>query len=73
MSTLAEIETAIERLSPAERAKLARWWQENFDLDEGLELREDVARELDAANQEIKRGDVLTWQQVKHTAKTTSR
>jgi hypothetical protein len=73
MSTLAEIEAAIERLSSAERAKLARWWQEHFDPDEGLELRENVARELDAAKREIERGEVASWQQVKRAAKTGQR
>ena len=65
MSTLIEIEAAIERLSSSDRAKLARWWQEHFDPDEGLELREDAARELDAAKREIQRGEVATWRQVK--------
>jgi hypothetical protein len=73
MSTLAEIEAAIERLSPSERAKLSLWWQENFDPDEGLELREEIASELDEAKREIERGGAATWQQVKQTAKTASR
>ena len=73
MSTLAEIETAIQRLSPEERAKLARWWQTNFDPDEGLELREEVAQELDAAQREIERNEVGNWQQLKQAAKSAAR
>jgi len=63
MATLSEIESAIEQLSPGERAKLARWWQTNFDPDEGLELRDEVERELDAAQQEIARGDLIRCSQ----------
>ncbi len=73
MSTLAEIEAAIQRLSSDERAKLARWWQATFDPDEGLELQEDVARELDAAQREIERGEVANWQQMKLATKTAAR
>ena len=73
MSTLAEIETAIQRLSSDERAKLARWWQETFDPDEGLELQEDVARELDAAQREIERGEVANWEQMRQATKTAAR
>lgn len=73
MSTLIEIEKAIENLPAAERAKLAQWWQEHFDPDEGLELREDVAAELDAAGQEIARGDVADWERVKRPVKITPR
>jgi hypothetical protein len=63
MSTLAEIERAIVGLSPGERGKLARWWQETFDPDEESELREEIALELDAAKEEIKRGEVADWGQ----------
>jgi alkylhydroperoxidase family enzyme len=73
MSTLAEIETAIQRLSPDERAELACWWQQTFDPDEGLELQDHVARELDAAQREIARGEVADWQQMKQAAKATAR
>ena len=72
-SGLTEIETAIPRLSAEERAKRARWWQATFDPDEGLELREEVAQELDAAQREIERHEVANWQQLKQAAKTTAR
>ena len=65
MSSLLEIESAIERLSAAERARLAQWWQEKFDPDEGLELHEGVAAELDAARREIARGEVADWEHSK--------
>ncbi len=73
MSRLAEIESAIERLSPEERAKLARWWQETFDPDEGLELREEIGPELNAAKKEIERGVVANWQELKQAAKNAAR
>ena len=73
MSTLAEIETAIQRLTVEERAKLARWWQETFDPDEGLELREELARELDAAQREIERSEVADWHQLKPAVKSATR
>ena len=73
MSTLAEIETAIQRLSPGDRAKLARWWHATFDPDEGLELQRGVAEELDAARREIEQGEVASWQQIKRAAKTAAR
>jgi hypothetical protein len=71
VSTLTEIEKAIEKLPASERTKLAQWWQEHFDPDEGLELRENVAAELDTARQEIARGDVADWERVKRPVKTT--
>ena len=58
-----------ERWLESERAKLARWWQERFDPDEGLTLRDEVATELDVARQEIARGDVADWEQLKRPAK----
>lgn len=70
MSTLTESEAAIERLTPAKRVELVRWWQKNVDPDEGLTLCKDVARELDTARREIQRGEAPTWQQVKQAAKT---
>jgi hypothetical protein len=73
MSTLIEIEAAVEQLTAAERAQLARWLQERFDPDEGLELRADVAQELDAARQEIARGEVADWEQLKRPARPDSR
>lgn len=73
MSTLTEIEAAVEQLPAAERAQLVRWLQERFDPDEGLELREDVAQELDAARQEIARGEVADWEQLKRPARPDSR
>ena len=69
MSTLLEIESAIERLSAADRAELAQWWKEHFDPDAGLELRDEVAAELDAARREIARGEVADWAQLKHAGK----
>ena len=58
MSTLTEIEAAIERLPDTEQVQLARWLQERCDPDAGLELRPEMIRELDAAKQEIARGSV---------------
>ena len=65
MSTLEEIESAIQGLSRDERATLARWWQATFDPDEGLDLRDEVAREPEAAQQEIAQGAVVNWHQLK--------
>jgi hypothetical protein len=65
MSTVTEIENAIERLSPAERVKLAKWWQERFDPDEGLEVRDDIVAEMDAARQQIASGQVADWEHIK--------
>jgi len=73
MSTLAEIEYAIERLNPSDRAKLAQWWQENFDPDEGLVLRDEIAAELDTAHQQIARGEVADWGQLKRPGKPAPR
>lgn len=73
MSTLAEIENAIERLNPPDRAKLAQWLEQNFDPDEGLELREGLANELENARKEITRGDTADWEQLKHPGKAASR
>jgi hypothetical protein len=73
MSTLTEIEKAIEKLTATDRAKLARWWEERFDSDEGLELREEVATELDAARQEIVDGEVADWEQMKRRAQAARR
>jgi hypothetical protein len=64
MSTLAEIEYAIEQLNPADRVKLAQWWDENFDPDEGLVLRDEIAAELDTARRQIARGEVVNWDQL---------
>jgi hypothetical protein len=73
MATLADIERAIEQLNPSDRAKLAQWWQENFDPDEGLVLRDEIAAELDTARQQIARGEVADWEQLKRPGKTASR
>lgn len=73
MTTLTEIESAIERLPSRERAKLSRWWQERFDLDEGLELRAEVADELKAARQEIHRGEVADWEALKRQGRSGAR
>ena len=69
MSTLTEIEAAIESLPSAERAQLARWLQERVDPDAGLELRADVAQELAAARREIASGAVADWEQLKRPAR----
>jgi len=73
MSTLAEIEYAIEQLNSTDRAKLAQWWQEHFDPDEGLVLRDEIAAELDTARREIARGEVADWDQLQRPGKTTRR
>ena len=68
MSTLAKIEYAIEQLNPSNRAKLAQWWQENFDSNEGLLLRDETAAELDTARRQIALGDVADWEQLTGTS-----
>jgi len=73
MSTLTEIENAIERLSLADREKLAEWWHERFDPDQGLELREEVAAELDQARKQIARGETVDWEQLKRPRQPRSR
>ena len=73
MSTVIEIENAIEQLTAAERAKLAQWWEEHFDPDGGLEVRADVAAELDTARGQIARGEVADWQQLKRSGKAAPR
>ncbi len=73
MSTLAQIQHAIEQLTPSDRAKLAQWWQENFDPDQGLVLRDEIAAELDTARREITRGDVADWEQLKRPGHTAQR
>jgi phosphoglycerate-specific signal transduction histidine kinase len=73
MSTLTEIEAAIARLPDAEQAQLARWLQDRCDPDAGLELRAAVAEELDTARQEIARGNVADWEQLKRPARPDSR
>ncbi len=73
MSTLTEIEHAIERLNSSDRAKLAQWWQEKFDPDEGLMLHDEIETELDTARQEIARGEVADWEQLKRPRTTPPR
>ncbi|MSR64907.1 MAG: hypothetical protein EXS18_03900 [Verrucomicrobiae bacterium] len=73
MSTLTEIEAAIERLSPSERAALARWWQEHLDPDVDLTISDEVASEIDEAREQIKRGEIADWDELKRSAKPTSR
>ena len=73
MSTLTEIEAAVEQLPVAEQAKLARWLQDRCDPDHGLELRPNVAQELDAARQEIAEGVVADWEQLKRSVAPASR
>lgn len=73
MTTLLEIEAAIERLPDAERTELARWLQERVDLDAGLVVCDEVAAELDAARQELARGEAANWEQLKHSANQPGR
>lgn len=72
MSTVTEIEAAIEQLSHADRLKLARWWQKRFDPDEGLELSEEALADLETAQAEIKRGETANWDQLKRRVKPAS-
>jgi hypothetical protein len=67
MSTVKEIEAAIEGLSAAEQVELARWLQDRCDPDVGLELRPELETELDAAREEIARGDVADWEHLKRS------
>lgn len=73
MSTLTEIEAAIEQLPPGDRLKLARWMEERIDPDQGLELREEIVGEMTAAREEIARGDVSDWADLKRRAKPAAR
>ena len=58
MSTVAEIETAIEHLSSADRETLeARWLARRFGLEAlGEDERSELLASLDAADQEIDAG-----------------
>lgn len=73
MSTLTEIEAAIERLPDTEQAQLARWLQDRVDPDADLTLSDEVAKELDTARQEIARGEVADWEQLKRPAQPDAR
>ena len=73
MSTLTEIEAAVEQLPAVEQVQLARWLQDRCDPDAGLELRADVAQELDAARREIAQGAVADWEQLKRSVQPVSR
>ncbi|MEI6084383.1 MAG: hypothetical protein WCS70_08790 [Verrucomicrobiota bacterium] len=73
MSTLTEIEAAVEQLPAAEQAQLARWLQDRVDPDAGLELRAEVAAELDDARQEIAGRNVSDWEQLKQPDRPVSR
>ena len=69
MPTLAAIEADIKKLPPAKRVQLVRWIEEQYDPDEGLEIRPEYARKLDAAWKQIQRGEVGNWEKLKQRVK----
>lgn len=73
MSKVEQIEAEIVGLTAAEQAQLARWLQDRCDPDAGLELRPEVAAELDNARQEIARGEVAEWEQLKRSIQPGAR
>ena len=60
MSTVAEIENAIPRLSPAELVELRHWFEEY--LENHLELTDEVKARLDESRHEIAAGQFTTRQ-----------
>jgi predicted transcriptional regulator len=61
MSSLAEIQEAIEKLGPEERAELWTWFQEADEADEADELVAAVDEGIQAAEE----GRVFTLEEIK--------
>ncbi len=65
MSTIQEIESAIVRLSPAEREAVRDWL--NDLTEETLEVRGDFKQKVLRAREELARGDVSRTRQIPAT------
>jgi predicted transcriptional regulator len=71
MSTVAEIKSAVEKLSPAERLELFRWLAEHDDVSQ--RLRTELLEEIDAGLAEAERGELLSGEAVIKRLKERSR